>query len=97
MNKTLLFHLIDGKDVIAEVVRNNEGVYLKSPFEFLFSPQGAGLIPFMAMAKGHIIPYPQSEHIMFTVEPADNLLEEYEKAANPSSIETPRKQELLVP
>jgi hypothetical protein len=85
--------------VIAEVVENDAdgSVSLKSPFEFIFTPQGAGLIPFMAMAKDHIILHPKSEHIVFVCEPAENLLEEYERAANPSPIETPKKPGLLVP
>lgn len=94
----MMFHLVDGKDIVAEVVQENDRRYLKSPFEFIFSPAGAGLIPFMAMAKGHVIPYPKVDDVMFECEPADNLRDEYINATKPKgAIATPKRPGILVP
>ena len=92
-----MFQLISGTTVVAEEIEEDGVRLLKSPFEFIFSPAGAGLIPYMAMAKGHVIPYPKSDHIMFICLPADNLCEEYKKAVNPSAITKVEKPGLLLP
>lgn len=98
-----MIRLSDGTNVIGEIqysggqddVKKPETI--KSPFEFIFSPAGAGLIPFMAMAKGHVVPYPKQEHIVCECLVADNLLDEYENAVSPSKVKKVERPGLLVP
>ena len=95
-----LLRLVDGTEIITQIDyrKSLDGPSIMiSPFQVIFTPQQSGIIPFVGLAEGHTMPLPAKQFIMIECEPTENLLNQYKKAINPSSIETVKKPGLIVP
>lgn len=97
-----LVRLVSGEEIVAVVEENNnresgKSVILKDGH--LLIPAGEGKIGFMPFA-----PYTKAkdgveismEHIVFIVEPLEELANQVKQMANPSQIITPPQQGIIV-
>ena len=101
-NKMKLVRLVSGEEIVAVVEESNnresgKSIILKDGH--LLIPAGEGKIGFMPFA-----PYTKAkdgveismEHVIFVVEPLEELANQVKQMANPSQIITPPQQGIIV-
>jgi len=97
-NKMKLVRLVSGEEIVADVEEGRtSSIILKNGH--LLIPAGEGKIGFMPFA-----PYTKAKdgveielrHVIFVVEPLEELANQVKQMANPSQIITPPQQGIIV-
>jgi hypothetical protein len=83
MNKVKVFKMINGEEIIGEVIRSSDGLYeLKSPANIMLQQtasgqMGVGIAPYMPYASGNVTLYMTA--IAAEAEPDQNMVNEYNR------------------
>lgn len=93
MSKIRVFHLISGAEIVAEVEENDSGRSLLKPAQLA----GKNIVPFMLAARGHRIPYPAHEHVLFVADARKELVKAYRQLTDSSTVQQAKKPGLMLP
>lgn len=93
MSKVRVFRLVSGEEIVAEVQKEGDAQYLVKPIQLV----GNNLMPFMFSVKGHKLPYPKHEQVIFVGDARKELVAAYREFMDPNAVKPAESPPLVIP